>query len=375
VWLKAKGDDFLRAGDVRSALNAYGAALDLDPKMLPCLANRSVCYLRCGEAAECRADCSAAIAIIAEEESQNAVAAALIASAGDGGAPDSNASSASSGGGGGGASKNSSSTELGRYGSMLVKLLLRRGAASCQLGQFTEALVDYHDASAKFQHLSGQQASSFQGAVSVESIAADILRLKLLVGADASKKAGDALLAEGKPQEALGQYTAALATVPVHVGCLSNRAACRMALGDLAGCVEDCSAAVYLLQADAAGAGGAAGAAGAGGAGGDEQTRMMLATVLPPAGSTKRTSWVVKTLLRRGVALCRLQRLDEAAADYSAASALDPSNEAIQRDADSIRKLRDDVAAAAAATPVASMEGNEGSAAPAKESEAVVNEQ
>jgi tetratricopeptide (TPR) repeat protein len=364
VWLKAKGDDFLRAGDVRSALNAYGAALDLDPKMLPCLANRSVCYLRCGEAAECRTDCSAAIAIIAEEESQNAVAAALIASAGDGGAPDSNASSASSGGGGGGASKNSSSTELGRYGSMLVKLLLRRGAASCQLGQFTEALVDYHDASAKFQHLSGQQASSFQGAVSVESIAADILRLKLLVGADASKKAGDALLAEGKPQEALGQYTAALATVPVHVGCLSNRAACRMALGDLAGCVEDCSAAVYLLQADA------------GGTGGDEQTRMMLATVLPPAGSAKRTSWVVKTLLRRGVALCRLQRLDEAATDYAAASALDPSNEAIQRDADSIRKLRDDAAAAAAAaTPVASMEGNEGSAAPAKESEAVVNEQ
>ncbi len=46
VWLKAKGDDFFRAGDCRSALNAYSAALDADETMTACLSNRAACYLK-----------------------------------------------------------------------------------------------------------------------------------------------------------------------------------------------------------------------------------------------------------------------------------------------------------------------------------------
>ena len=116
---------------------------------------------------------------------------------------------------------------FGKHGAMLVKLHMRRGAAACQLGQFTEALVDYHQASVKYQQLSGAQISGIAG-VSVESLAADTVRLKLLVDAESKKKEGDSLFAERSTAEALVKYNAALQLLPVHVSCLSNRAACRM---------------------------------------------------------------------------------------------------------------------------------------------------
>ena len=45
-WLKAKGDDFVRYGDYRSAINAYTAAIEADEKMVSCYSNRSICYLK-----------------------------------------------------------------------------------------------------------------------------------------------------------------------------------------------------------------------------------------------------------------------------------------------------------------------------------------
>ena len=41
TWLKAKGDDFFRGGDYRSAINAYSSALDADEHMIGCYANRA----------------------------------------------------------------------------------------------------------------------------------------------------------------------------------------------------------------------------------------------------------------------------------------------------------------------------------------------
>jgi len=46
VWLKAKGDDFFRSGDCRSAVNAYSAAIDADEQMTACYSNRSACFLK-----------------------------------------------------------------------------------------------------------------------------------------------------------------------------------------------------------------------------------------------------------------------------------------------------------------------------------------
>ena len=354
VWLKAKGDDFLRGGDLHSALNAYAAALDADPRMLACLANRSVCLLRLGQPAQCKADCTAALQIIAEEAAEMgfATAAASGSTGGTGGA-------SAAGGAAGGVS---SVHDLGKHGGMLVKLLLRRGAAACQLGLFTEALVDYHTASAKYMHLNGTQASAISG-VSIESLAADTQRLKLLVDAETLKKEGDSLFAERTTAAALLKYNAALQLVPVHVSCLSNRSACRLALQDLAGCVADCSTAIALLQSDAEGklvdpnvgnslvkavrfAGAADSTSGANSVLQGDQLKTMLFTVLPPAGSEKRTTWLVKTLLRRGVALSQMLRLAEAVEDYSRAAALDPTNEAIRADLAKISAMRDETAAA-----------------------------
>lgn len=316
VWLKAKGDDFFRSGDMRSALNAYCAALDLDPRMLPCLANRSICYLRCAQPAECKADCTAALQLITEE----------------GGAP-------------GGAD-----TSGGKNAGMAVKLLMRRGSAACQLGQFTDALTDYSQANVKYQQLPGSQVASLSG-LTIDSLAGDIARLKLLVDAESLKKEADSLLAERKTAEALAKYNASLQLVPVHVSCLSNRAACRMASQDLEGCVADCSTAVVLLQSGASGkipdtTSSTSTKKGVhfeteGSVLQQEQIKTMLSTILPPVGSTKRTTWTVTTLLRRGVALSQLGRLDAAVQDYAQAVQLDPADDAIKADLQQLTALRD----------------------------------
>lgn len=320
VWLKAKGDDFFRAGDIRSALNAYNAALDLDDSMLSCLSNRAVCHLRLGMSTECKMDCTKGIDFILEECRDNSI------------------SSSSS-------TDNAIATvvapplqkqQQSKNGALLVKLYMRRGAASCMAGSFTEALVDYHQANSKYQQLNMTQISSIQG-VSLESLAMDIQRLKLLVDADSFKKQGDSLFAEKSIHEAKIKYDQAMALVPVHVSCLSNRAACSIALDDYKSCIEDCSTAISLLRSNLS----------------DqvegtvrsyssplkheiqqqEHLRNMLTAILPHEGSEKRKSWLMKTLLRRGVALIQMNRHRDALKDYQLASSLDPSNEAIRADA------------------------------------------
>lgn len=315
VWLKAKGDDFFRAGDIRSALNAYNAALDLDDSMLSCLSNRAVCHLRLGMSTECKMDCTKGIDFILEECRDNSISSSSRST--DNAIP-------------------TVAAAPPKNGALLVKLYMRRGAASCLAGSFTEALVDYHQANSKYQQLNMTQISSIQG-VSLESLAMDIQRLKLLVDADSLKKQGDSLFAEKSIHEAKIKYDQAMALVPVHVSCLSNRAACSIALDDYNSCIEDCSTAISLLRSNLS----------------DqvegtvvgsyssqlkheiqqqEHLRNMLAAILPHEGSEKRKSWLMKTLLRRGVALIQMNRHRDALKDYQLASSLDPSNEAIRAD-------------------------------------------
>lgn len=321
VWLKAKGDDFLRGGDVRSALNAYSAALDADDRAVACYANRSICFLKLNMFADCRSDCTRGIELITEDM-DTATAAANGAN--------STTSSNSSG---------SSLHAVGKLGAMLVKLHLRRGAAVCQLGLYTEALTDYMQASTRYQQLHVSQLSALSAVdITLESITADSQRLKLLVEVDRMKKDADAMFADEKIEDAKLKYTAALQILPVHVGCLSNRAACFMAVGDLQGCVDDCSTAIALLtQSPEA----SISSQNQQPARQQKQLTNMLQSILPAAGSEKRKVWTVKTLLRRGVALGQQERLDEAVQDYARAAAFDPNNEAIQADYKKMLELRD----------------------------------
>lgn len=107
VWLKGKADDFYRRGDYGAAANAYTAALDGDPEMLACLANRAACYLLMGRVDVCIKDCDEVLRTL-----------------GNGG-------------------DNSGDTS-----SLRARVLVRRGTALCRDGRYSDALRDYKEAAA-----------------------------------------------------------------------------------------------------------------------------------------------------------------------------------------------------------------------------------
>ena len=341
VWLKAKGDDFYRGGDFRSALNAYSAAIDMNENMIPCYSNRSACYLRLSMFAECRLDCTEGIKQIDEE-----LAAISLSNA--------NATALSS----------TVTNEIVALKVLLSKLLLRRGSTNCQMGIFSEALNDYtrtsnllfgyevkkNSNSSKLKDDDKYEEREFSlPGITKPALTADLDRIVRLLNADILKKEGDSLFADNKLQESALKYEEALGLVPVHVGCLSNRSACRLAMKDVEGCIEDCTDALMLLN--------------------DSDTTPtttnttlttttststanttssssssdinMLNSILPSVGSDKRKSWVVKTLLRRGAAYAQLSRLDEAVSDFRTASALDPKNETLKSDLNKIINFRE----------------------------------
>ncbi|RYH19384.1 hypothetical protein EON65_26175 [archaeon] len=302
VWLKAKGDDFFRAGDAQSALNAYSAAIEADPSFLACYANRSACYLKLGIHAQCKADCDVVVSKSLE------IADSQAKSEGD------------------------SAKEIAdrmKLLASLVKTFIRRGAAYCQMGQFHESMSDYCQALAKYQLLTGSVISQL-GNITMESIQSDIDRLKLLCHVEASKKEGDRLFGEKQLEGALGKYNAALSSLPVHVSSLSNRSACKLAMGDIEGAVQDCQQAVQLLQLAAeekpimpVG---------------QQQATDMLAAILPPPKSAKRQQWLLKTLVRQAMALVQLDRIPAAIECYQHAHKLEPKDTQIAAD---LQKLLD----------------------------------
>ena len=117
-----------------------------------------------------------------------------------------------------------------------IKLLCRRGAAHCAAGRYSKGLGDYQTAS--------------ELAPGDKALSADTARISLLVQAYAHKDTADAALRGGDAEGARRLYDEALGLAPRFVRCLSNRAACRVALPtpDLAGAVEDCTRALRLLQ-------------------------------------------------------------------------------------------------------------------------------
>lgn len=300
TWLKGKGDDFFRAGDARSALNAYSAAIDADETMTACYSNRSACYLKLGMHADCKLDCSTAIAQLD---------ALLLAAGGE-------------------QQQNSQfSPALQAQRNTVLKLLLRRSIACCHLGHYAEAISDHSRVLSAVASLAalGMETAGIEPA----AVQTDLARLRVLVDAEALKKQGDAVFAESRLQEAQEKYDAALALVPLHVGCLSNRSACKIAAGDLQGCVDDCTRALELLQLDP---------------GGGSGEMNMLLSVLPPAGSDKRLAWVTRTVTRRGTAYSQMDKLDLAIDDYRHAASLNPTNDALKADLDKLVAFRDDAA-------------------------------
>ena len=352
AWLKARGDDFYRGGDFRSALNAYSAAVDANDSMVACYSNRSACYLRLKMFAECRLDCSEGIRRIDEEIRALTGATLDSDSHSTSNKNDSNMNNSISTN----SNSNSSSSvvlsdttvkEVVTLKILLSKLLLRRGATNCQMGHFSEALNDYvrtsillfgyevrGDLKLKNKNDAKNMDAEFSlPGITKESLSADLDRIGKLLDVDILKKEGDAFFAEEKLEESCTKYTHALQLIPVHVGCLSNRSACRLARKDVQGCIDDCTLALLLLKDED-----------------KEGTREqlsrdeevnMLNSILPSQGSEKRKSWVLKTLLRRAAAYAQLNSLDLAVEDFRNASGLDPKNESLKSDLNKMLNYRE----------------------------------
>jgi dyslexia susceptibility 1 candidate gene 1 protein len=320
-WLKAKGDDFYRNRDYQSAINAYSSALELDDNYISCYLNRSLCYLQLSDPLNCLSDCRDGLQILGKQ---------LVEIGGEGSIE----------------GNREVEEEIVKLKKLQQKLLFRKGICHCHLGEYSEALKDYQEGHASMISLEmsreGREEkddNKSQATLAIESIANDILKLQQLELCHELKKKADTSFGQKHLLEALSLYAQALELIPYHVGCLSNRAACKIALNDLEGCVKDCTMALEILNRtensknlleDL----------------GKDSLNMMTA-IIPAAGSEKRKSWYLKTLVRRGATYFQLQHFDEAIADYGLACAMDPSNTSLKHDLTNLTNLRTAAAAAA----------------------------
>lgn len=68
IFLKDKGNNFYKSGNYPAAVNAYTAALDIEPTNLTCLSNRAACHLQMDSYDLCTRDCTAALSLLDKEE-------------------------------------------------------------------------------------------------------------------------------------------------------------------------------------------------------------------------------------------------------------------------------------------------------------------
>merc|ERR1711865_1011272 len=248
MWLKGKGDDFYRSRDFQSAANAYSAAIAVDPEdpMVPALSNRAACYLRMGKYKLCRVDCSRVIECLPPVP--NAAASGKL---------------------------NPRELRKAQLGTR-SRILVRRGAASCELGEYQLAVVDY-------------------------------------------KEAGDVALRRKDTEQAVESYSKAIELDASFVSALSNRSAAYLVLGKWQLAVDDCTAALLFLQGNVS-ENGPPGA-------------------VPRGGSARHASFTAKTLARRATALCKTKEYATALEDLQAALVLDPSNAKLVADLERVGNL------------------------------------
>ncbi|XP_053405308.1 dynein axonemal assembly factor 4-like [Mercenaria mercenaria] len=102
MWLRDKGNEFFKAGNLEAAINAYSHALRLNHTLHSCLSNRAACHLKMRNFFKCIEDCSKALELLVPKVQQNA--------------------------------------------DSRLKCHVRRGTALCQLEMYVEGLQDYEAA-------------------------------------------------------------------------------------------------------------------------------------------------------------------------------------------------------------------------------------
>lgn len=239
----------------------------------------------------------------------------------------------------------------------VAELLLHRGAKGIKNGLFHEAFNNYNAAykllfeiKEKRAEIEPEEMNSIKNSISTDEISNakiistqlhgltqrilldNIEKLYSLLNVEVCREEADLCFAMKKYNEAIVKYDEALNLIPMHVGCLSNRAACKLAMEDFLGCVQDSTTAFRFL---------------------DVQISPMdpffenngidiLTCVVPSLGTLKRLELTVKTVIRRGAAYVRLDQLQKAVVDYRTATSLDPKNMVLQNDLKMLVKHRDD---------------------------------
>ena len=285
MWLKGKGDDFYRSKDFHSAVNAYTAAIaasdpEGEPALLAALGNRAACYLRLGKHSLCVEDCARVIELLPPVPA-NAASGQLHPMA-------------------------LRKCQLAPR----ARILVRRGAACCELGEYAAAVRDYEEAISILlldqQVLTGAPAGMQLPPEQVErakqqihALHDDLRRIRALSECAQLKEAGDAALRRKDVDQAVECYGQVLALDSSFVAALSNRAAARLMKGEWKACQRDCSLALgHLRASDTAAASGVSRGSALGG--------------VPKSGSTRHTGFMVKTLARRSLAYCKLGKFSKA---------------------------------------------------------------
>ena len=204
------------------------------------------------------------------------------------------------------------------------------------IGHYDKSLKSYLKASQELTDYNRSKSldlnTPFAG-ISIPSLQQDISNIESLVKCDQFKKDADKSFGEQNLDQALVYYNEALSILPFHVGCLSNRAACYLSLGQVQKCIDDCTTAIDLLQFDPASRNPA------------ESVKVslisnntshasasMIQSILPLPGSDRRKAWVSKTLVRRGRANIMVNNMCDAVEDYREACKINPNDEALKND-------------------------------------------
>jgi dyslexia susceptibility 1 candidate gene 1 protein len=307
VFLKDKGDAFFKAGDHRSALEAYARAADAeraaphpDGVLIKILANRAACLLRAGHHDAAAEDCSEALAMLHAESTDEDKGAVW--------PPD-------------------------KQRAMRFKLLVRRADARAGAGDAAAAAEDLASAA--------PLAPDDDARAKIDADLEEARACLVPLDAVAARERGDARYRAGDVRGAASAYDAALA-MPFRSGedatesaaaerasLFANRAACHLSLSDHGAAHDDCEEGLDALlhgapfHADAARAREVATH--------PERSRV---------GGEGARAALAKLVHRRAAAAAHLRRFEDAALDYEAASALATdaaSREALERDAETVR--------------------------------------
>ena len=297
IFLKDKGDAFFKAGNYRSALEAYTAAVDAereaphpDGTLVRLYANRAACYLKGGDAHAAEEDCTSALRLLESE--------AVDEDSGARWTPDA-------------------------LRAQRLRLITRRARAYVAVDRIDDARRDLEAATRLAPHDAtlARDGATFPRA-----------RRPSTPPPRAAWATSDTARGHRRRRSCLRRrhrHVTARVLPEDRAAALANRAACRLSRSDHGAARDDCDDGLDALLRDAG-----ADAARAR----DAARRSTSQTPLPDASR----ALLGKLLHRRGAAAAHLRAYDDAAEDYDAAAACattGPAADALRRDAETVRAL------------------------------------